>query len=108
MDQANLGPAANWRAPASPQGPGWQPRTTRSMKPGHWVLGTGIMFILLGAFLPWASLTTPFGSLDVSGMKGDGQMTLVLGLVLAVLGGRHYVLPGKGTLIPPESWWRAS
>ena len=68
---------------------------TRPLKPGHWVLGAGIAFIILGAFMPWASL----GPFTISGMRGDGQLTLILGIVLAVLAGRHYVVPGKGTLI---------
>jgi hypothetical protein len=69
---------------------------TRPLKPGHWVLGAAIAGIILAAFLPWAT----FGPFSISGMKGDGQLTLVLGLALAGLGARHLVLPGKGTLIP--------
>jgi hypothetical protein len=45
--------------------------------------------------MPWAS----FGPFTISGMNGDGQLTLLLGLVLAVLTVRHYMIPGKGTLI---------
>jgi hypothetical protein len=68
----------------------------RPLKTGHWVLGAGIAIVILAAFLPWATL----GPFTISGMKGDGQITLVLGLVMAGLGARHFVAPGKGTLIP--------
>lgn len=39
----------------------------------------------VGAFLPWVTLTTVFGSLSVSGMVGDGKVSLVLAAATAVL-----------------------
>lgn len=38
---------------------------------------------VIGSFLPWASLQTIFGSIDVAGTSGDGQITLVIALVVA-------------------------
>ncbi len=38
--------------------------------------------IAIGSLLPWATVTTPFGTIDVAGTHGDGQITVILGIVL--------------------------
>ncbi len=43
--------------------------------------------ILLGSFLPWATVSSAFGSVSVKGTEGDGVLTLLLALALAVLFG---------------------
>lgn len=40
----------------------------------------------LGSILPWATLSTAFGTLSVSGTQGDGILTLAAGAVAAILG----------------------
>ncbi|HEX7463723.1 MAG TPA: hypothetical protein VF382_02360 [Actinomycetota bacterium] len=52
------------------------------------MIGGGL--VLLGSFLPWATirsavLSSP-GSLSVNGTDGDGQITLVLALVIVGIG----------------------
>jgi hypothetical protein len=40
--------------------------------------------LIIGAFLPWATMATPFGSLSVSGIEGDGILTGILGLLIGL------------------------
>lgn len=47
------------------------------------------------AVVPWVSLTTVFGKLDVSGMEGDGQIVLAL----AVLAGLAALIGKKGAVV---------
>lgn len=52
-----------------------------------WVLVGGAAAIAVGSLLPWASVTGPFvGTVQVNGTNGDGVITLVLGVVVALLG----------------------
>lgn len=37
----------------------------------------GFAMLIAGSLMPWARLVTVFGALSVSGMDGDGQITLV-------------------------------
>ena len=46
----------------------------------------GGALMVLGSVLPWAQVTSVFGSVSLNGTEGDGKVTLVLGLVVAVLG----------------------
>lgn len=64
----------------------------RAARRAAWMmLGAGIA-AAIAAFLPWYSL----GFITVTGTSGDGQITLVLGLVLAVMGwARHTGRGGK-------------
>ncbi|MEL7210018.1 MAG: hypothetical protein AAGK32_17600 [Actinomycetota bacterium] len=41
--------------------------------------------LLVGAVLPWATVSTGFGSFSKAGTEGDGVLTLVLGLVIGGL-----------------------
>jgi hypothetical protein len=50
-----------------------------------WLSIAGAAVAGLGAFLPWVSAVTMFGSLSVTGMQGDGKLSLVLAIVAAVL-----------------------
>jgi hypothetical protein len=52
------------------------------------VAGGGMAFA--SAFLPWATV----GPFTINGTDGDGQITLVLGVILAVLGAIRLI--GKG------------
>ncbi|MGI8797199.1 MAG: hypothetical protein ACR2IR_11570 [Acidimicrobiia bacterium] len=43
--------------------------------------------LIAGALMPWVSATAPFiGQVSYAGTKGDGQLTLVGGAIIAVLG----------------------
>ncbi|MGH2778525.1 MAG: hypothetical protein ACRDJB_07730 [Actinomycetota bacterium] len=46
----------------------------------------GGVLMVLGSFLPWATVDGVLGNQSVSGMEGDGVITLVLGLAAAALG----------------------
>ncbi len=43
-----------------------------------WVGIAGAVTALLGSLLPWVSVVTFLGTIDVAGTKGDGKITLVL------------------------------
>ena len=55
----------------------------KKIQPLHLALGGGAL-VILGAFLPWASVSINFAgessSHSTNGMDGDGKITLVLGL----------------------------
>lgn len=40
------------------------------------------ILVVIGSVMPWASLTTPFGTVSAAGTEGDGKLTLVAGLAL--------------------------
>lgn len=51
------------------------------------VVLTGLagLAVCIGSLLPWATVTTAFGTLSVAGTSGDGKITLGLGVTLLVL-----------------------
>jgi hypothetical protein len=52
----------------------------------HWrIIGyIAAGLILIGSFLPWASITTGFGRIDVAGTDGDGKLTAIGAAVIAL------------------------
>jgi hypothetical protein len=62
-----------------------EPVSTAPSKAGPIVMLVGGGLVLLGSFLPWATVTTAFGTISVAGTNGDGTITLVVGLVIVVL-----------------------
>jgi hypothetical protein len=54
--------------------------------PLGFVAVAGGVLMVLGSFLPWATVDGVLGNQSVSGMEGDGVITVVLGLVAAALG----------------------
>jgi hypothetical protein len=51
------------------------------------VVLAGAAFVALGSVLPWATISSAiFGNTYVSGIRGDGQITLLLAIVLGVVG----------------------
>src|SRR5262245_52527187 len=46
-------------------------------------IGGGL--VVIGSFMPWASVTSIFGTISIAGTQGDGKITLVLGLIIVVL-----------------------
>jgi hypothetical protein len=59
-------------AQAAPR-PGRYPSTA-----GFWMMVGGSIAVLLGSFMPWIRL----GPLTISGMSGDGPITLALGIAM--------------------------
>jgi hypothetical protein len=41
--------------------------------------------VLIGSFMPWASVATAFGTVSIAGTEGDGKITLFIGLVMVLL-----------------------
>jgi len=60
--------------------------TASRTDPLGFVAVAGGVLMVLGSFLPWATVDGVLGNQSVSGMEGDGVITLVLGLVAAALG----------------------
>ena len=56
----------------------------------------GGLALIVGAFLPWASISAPFvGSLSLSGYQGDGIISGAIGLILFVVALISRKGPGK-------------
>jgi hypothetical protein len=56
------------------------------MTPAQWRLagiGAGVV-VLLGSLLPWVTVSTVFGQLNVAGTDGDGVLTLGFGAAIVV------------------------
>lgn len=47
-----------------------------------------------GSLLPWATITSGFGAIDVAGTRGDGLFSLALGAAVALVG---FVRYGSGS-----------
>jgi hypothetical protein len=58
------------------------PAPPTSTFPWGWAGVAGAAVAVLGSFLPWASVLTIFGSVDIAGTTGDGKITLVLALIV--------------------------
>ena len=56
----------------------------KSIGPILGLIGGGL--VLLGSFMPWASIMSGFGNISVAGTEGDGKITLFLGIGLVILG----------------------
>jgi hypothetical protein len=50
-----------------------------------WVVLAGAAVVVLGSFLPWASVTVFGAELTVDGMDGDGPLTLIGGALVGAL-----------------------
>lgn len=79
-----LGTDGNWYPPstapvASPPDPKVDPLA-------GWLLTGGSAAVVLGSFLPWATITGPFGTLSRPGTDGDGLLTLIGGAIAGALG----------------------
>jgi hypothetical protein len=60
-------------------------------------MGLGGLLVVIGSFLPWATMTG-FLSVSVSGIDGgrDGMVTMALGIVLALTGALAIFTDGTG------------
>ncbi len=58
----------------------------------RWLLIAGLIGLAVGAFLPWVEADVAFvGSISRIGTDGDGKITLVLAIVIAILVGSGVV-----------------
>jgi hypothetical protein len=53
--------------------------------------------LILGALMAWATVDTAVGTVSISSTEGDGEVVLVLGVVIVVLAGLDLARPGR--------WW---
>ena len=51
--------------------------------------------VILGSLLPWASISTGFGTISMSGTDGDGVITLLLGSMAVALLAQNTPTPGS-------------
>jgi hypothetical protein len=56
---------------------------TGAARPWGRAMLIGAAAVVLGSFLPWATVSTFIGSVNVFGTEGDGVLTLFIGAVLA-------------------------
>ena len=49
------------------------------------MIGAGAL-LALGSLLPWATASTPFGSISKDGTSGDGVITLILAAIAILCG----------------------
>lgn len=49
---------------------------------GMLLMTVGSALVMLGSFMPWVRL----GPISISGMEGDGKITVVIGLIMLILG----------------------
>ncbi len=50
------------------------------IQPAHILTAISSILVIIAALLPWATVDTALGSKSVSGIEGDGIITLVLGI----------------------------
>jgi hypothetical protein len=62
--------------------------TTITVKTGPALTIGGGALVIIGALLPWVTLTHVFGSASFAGMDGDGKFALIAGIAL-IAGGWH-------------------
>jgi len=70
--------------PPTPRAAPSPARPATSAPAWRWIGLAGAVGLAVGSLLPWASVTSLFGQIDVAGTDGDGKYTLVLGLVAAL------------------------
>lgn len=59
------------------------------------VLLGGAILVIVGSLMPWATVRTVFGTVNVNGTQGDGVITLAMGAVLGLVGLAYRGKPGK-------------
>jgi len=72
-----------------------------SVPAATWPTLGGSLALIIGAFLPWATVSAPFiGTINKNGIDGDGVFTLIAGVAVAVLGfplvSQRTLKPGRG------------
>ncbi len=65
------------------------------MHRGHQLVVAGAAGLLLGAALPWAKITSIFGTMTKAGYEGDGVITGGIGIILLIMVFLRPVRPGK-------------
>ncbi|HHW82327.1 MAG TPA: hypothetical protein GX743_00690 [Actinomycetales bacterium] len=73
-----------------------------SKKRTLWFVGLGsAVLMLLGTFLPWATVTSVFGNVSISGVQGDGVIVLLLALIGGAALAIHVLAKGEWTRFMP-------
>jgi hypothetical protein len=66
---------------------------------GNLLAGLGALALIVGALLPWGTVTSIFGTFAKSGTEGDGVLFLILGVVVGLVALLH-----KGTVDRSYCW----
>ena len=59
-----------------------------------------VHLVAVGSFLPWATVMSGFGQIDLAGTSGDGILTIVVGAVIALAAFLNVEGPGVGRTGP--------
>jgi len=65
--------------------PRYSPAVPVTNKTGPIVTLTGAGLAIIGALLPWATVSSVFGTVSVTGTDGDGVIVLVVSAIIALL-----------------------
>jgi len=93
---ARATPAAT--AEPSPRRP-VAPAVDRAQSSSGWLLLVGGGLVVLGSVLPWSVVTTSRHVLSADGLRGDGRVTLVLGLIVAAIGLRALLATVRRSMV---------
>lgn len=86
--QQHRHPGSTWGHAQTPQPTFVEPpvATTQGGSSGALVcVLVGAALLVIGALLPWATISGPFFNFSANGVEGDGVFTLVAGLVVAAI-----------------------
>ena len=59
----------------------------------------GGILVAAGSLLPWATVSSGFGSISLNGIEGDGKFTLAVGAALTLVGYLRFVGGGSKALL---------
>jgi hypothetical protein len=80
-------PEQSYRPAPPPPAPGASTPGRADRKTGAALVMAGGAAAIVGAFLPWATITAPFvGTISKAGIEGDGMFTAALGAGIGVVG----------------------
>jgi hypothetical protein len=91
MSDTPLGPGwwiasdGKWYPPQSPTPQPAQAPQAAANPLAKWLWLGGAIVVIIGAFLPWASIDIGFDSVSKNGTDGDGVITIVFGIAAVVL-----------------------
>ena len=74
-------------------------QSKRSLPVGPTVTIAGAALIAVGSLLPWASVSSAFGTVSFAGTQGDGRITLVLAALIGLGAAVLWRRPGPSWIL---------
>jgi hypothetical protein len=74
-------------------------QSKRSLPVGPTVTIAGAALIAVGSLLPWASVSSAFGTVSFAGTEGDGRITLVLAALIGLGAALLWRRPGPAWIL---------